>query len=213
MSWTKRIGERALLYLPLIFMGTLALGTYWLVRTSPAIQEVGSDAPSPQGPDYFLEKFVMRSFDAQGRLRTEVAGDTAIHYPDRKAITIDNVRIKSADSAGRTSMATAQRGVTDDAQTQVELVGQARVVRDAFVDVKGQPQERAEYRSEYLLAHLKDEIVSSNQPVELVRSGGDRFTADALRYDNNARTLQLDGRVRGTLVPRSSGTPSKSGKP
>ena len=213
MSWTHRIGERALLYLPLIFMGTLALGTYWLVRTAPAIQEAGGNAPAPQGPDYFLEQFVMRSFDAKGQLRTEVAGDKATHFPDKKAIAIDNIRIKSADSAGRTSTATAQRGITDDAQTQVELRGQARVVREAHVDAKGQPQERAEYRSEYLLAHLKDEIVSSDQPVELVRSGGDRFTADALRYDNTARTLQLDGRVRGTLVPRSNGTALKAGKP
>ena len=213
MSWSKRIGERVLLYLPLIFMGTLALGTYWLVRTSPAIQEAGGGAQTLQGPDYFLDQFVMRSFDAKGQLRTEVAGDKATHYPDKKAIAIDNIRIKSVDTAGRISTASALKGLTDDAQTQVELTGQAQVVREAHVDAKGQAQERAEYRSEYLLAHLKDEIVSSNQPVELVRSGGDRFTADALRYDNGARTLQLDGRVRGTLVPRSNGAPSKSGKP
>jgi lipopolysaccharide export system protein LptC len=213
MSWSKRIGERVLLYLPLIFMGTLALGTYWLVRTTPAIQAAVDDAQAPPGPDYFLDKFVMRSFDAKGLLRTEVAGDKATHYPDKKAIAIDNIRIKSVDTAGRISTASALKGLTDDAQTQVELTGRAQVVREAHVDAKGQSQERAEYRSEYLLAHLKDEIVSSDQPVELMRSGGDRFTADALRYDNTARTLQLDGRVRGTLVPRSSGTPSKSGKP
>jgi lipopolysaccharide export system protein LptC len=146
-------------------------------------------------------------------LRTEVAGDKATHYPDKKTISIDNIRIKSVDMAGRVSTASALKGLTDDAQTQVELTGRAQVVREARVDAKGHSQERAEYRGEYLLAHLKDEIVSSNQPVELVRSGGDRFTADAMRYDNTARTLQLDGRVRGTLVPRSSGAPSKTGKP
>ncbi len=213
MTWSKRIGERVLLYLPLIFMGTLALGTYWLVRTSPDIQDAAGEASPAQGPDYFLENFVMRSFDVHGQLRTEVAGDKATHYPDKKSVSIDNIRIKSVDSVGRVSNASALRGVTDDAQTQVELMGQARVVREAYTDTKGQQQERAEYRSEYLLAHLKDEIVSSNRPVELMRGGGDWFTADALRYDNAARTLQMDGRVRGTLVARKDSAASTSGKP
>lgn len=211
--WTRQLGERALLYLPLIFMGSLALGTYWLVRTTPSVQEAAGPSVAAQGPDYTLQGFVMRSFDAQGQLRTEVAGDKASHFPDRKAIAIDNIRIKNVNSAGRLSTATARQGVTDDAQTQVELQGQAMVVREAFTDAKGQTQERAEYRSEYLLAHLKNEIVSSNQPVQLLRSGGDTFTADALHYDNGSRTLQLQGRVRGTLVPRVATAPNKNTKP
>lgn len=207
--WTRQLGERALLYLPLIFMGSLALGTYWLVRTTPAVQDSAGKSEAPQGPDYTLQGFVMRSFDAQGKLRTEVAGDQATHFPDSKTIAIDNIRIQTVDSAGRRSTASARQGVTDDAQTQVELRGQARVVREASTDAKGQTQERAEYRSEYLLTHLKDEIVSSNQPVQLLRSGGDTFTADALHYDKGSRTLQLQGRVRGTLVPRTATTANK----
>lgn len=191
-------------------MGSLALGTYWLVRTSPSMQGAAGPSAPPQGPDYTLQGFVMRSFDAHGQLRTEVAGDTATHFPDKKTIAIDNIRIKNVDSAGRVSTASALQGVADDAQTQVELQGQALVVREAFTDTKGQAQERAEYRSEYLLAHLKDETVSSNQPVQLLRSGGDTFTADTLHYDNGNRTLQLQGRVRGTLVPRTTTAPNKA---
>lgn len=209
----RQIGERTLLYLPLIFMGCLALGTYWLVRTAPAVQESAGPGTAPPGPDYFLHDFVMRSFDAQGRLRSEVVGDKATHFPDTKSIAIDGIRIQSLDSAGRVSTATARLGVADDAQTQVELQGQARVVREAFTDAKGQTQERAEYRGEYLLAHLKNEIVSSNQPVQLLRGGGDSFTADALHYDNGSRTLQLQGRVRGTLVPRTATAPNKASQP
>ncbi len=211
--WTRQLGEYVLLYLPLIFMGSLALGTYWLVRTAPAVQHASGPSAAPQGPDYTLQGFVMRSFDAHGKLRTEVAGDKATHFPDKKTIAIDNIRIQNVNSSGRVSTATARQGVTDDAQTQVELQGQARVVREAFTDAKGHAQERAEYRSEYLLAHLKDEVISSNQPVQLLRSGGDTFTADALHYDNGSRTLQLQGRVRGTLVPRATTPPNKSSPP
>lgn len=211
--WTRQLGERVLLSLPLIFMGSLALGTYWLVRTSPSVQDATTPRVAPKGPDYTLQGFVMRSFDARGQLRSEVTGDKATHFPDRKAIAIDNIRIKNVDSAGRVSIATARQGVTDDAQTQVELQGQAQVVRESFADVQGKTQERLEYRSEYLLAHLKDEIVSSNQPVQLLRSGGDTLTADTMHYDNSSRILQLQGRVRATLVPRTAATANKATKP
>jgi hypothetical protein len=40
----------------------------------------------------------------------------------------------------------------------------------------------------------------------MVRGNGDRFTADSMVYDNLDRVLELKGRVRGTLEPRSKGT-------
>ncbi len=42
--------------------------------------------------------------------------------------------------------------------------------------------------------------VRPNKPVELLR-GSDRFTADSMDFDNVDQVLQLQGRVRGTLVP------------
>lgn len=44
----------------------------------------------------------------------------------------------------------------------------------------------------------------SNRPVQLTR-GNDRFTADTMEYDNLDQVLQLNGRVRGVLMP----TPAK----
>jgi lipopolysaccharide export system protein LptC len=49
---------------------------------------------------------------------------------------------------------------------------------------------------------MKTERLKSHKPVELQR-GQDRFTADALDFDNVAQVLQLEGRVHGTLVPTS----------
>ena len=40
----------------------------------------------------------------------------------------------------------------------------------------------------------------SNRPVQLTR-GNDRFTADTMEYDNLDQVLQLNGRVRGVLMP------------
>ena len=42
----------------------------------------------------------------------------------------------------------------------------------------------------------------SPQPLQLTQ-GQDQFTADSMEFDNLAQVMQLTGRVRGTLVPRS----------
>jgi lipopolysaccharide export system protein LptC len=57
-----------------------------------------------------------------------------------------------------------------------------------------------QYRSEFLHAFMNTERIKSHKPVELLR-GKDSFSADSMDFDNAAQVLQLDGRVRGTLVP------------
>lgn len=206
MKVLVRLWERVLLYLPLLFMGGLALGTYWLVRTSPSVDAGGGVATPATGPDYYLEGFVLRAFDADGKLRTEVRGDKATHYPDNQRISVDKISIRSVDRAGQWTNARADRGFTDDAQTYMELRGDARVVREGSPSVKKSTPQRIEYRGEHLLIHFEEDVVRSSEPVELLRGNGDRFRADSLLYDNQTQTLQLQGRVRGTLVPHTTPT-------
>lgn len=205
MSFYKSVWERFLLYLPLVVMGLLALGTYWLVRSAPEADGPTLVRPVSHEPDYFMDRFSLRTFDATGHLRTEVFGEKARHYPDTQWLEIDAIRIRSFDAQGRLTTATANRGLTNEDSSQVQLIGNAVVVREADAG----PQQaaaapRMEYRGEFLHAFMTTEQVKSHKPVEL-RRGKDRFTADSLDYDNAAQVLELRGRVRGTLVP---GTPS-----
>jgi lipopolysaccharide export system protein LptC len=90
--------------------------------------------------------------------------------------------------------------------SEVQLIGNAIVVREAEVasaanSAKGiLPAPRMEYRSEFLHAFMTTERLKSHKPVILTR-GIDRFTADALDFDNIDQVLTLHGRVRGTLTP------------
>ena len=195
--------ERFLLYLPLIFMGTLALVTYWLVRTSPATSGPAAQRVESHAPDYFMEGFSVRTFDVTGRVRSEVWGDKARHYPDTKLVEIDAIRIRSFDDQGRLTTATANRGVTNEDASEVQLMGNAVIVREAQTAGGEKATPRMEYRSDFLHAFMKTERVQSNKPVELTR-GKDHFSADSLDFDNLSHTLQLQGRVRGTLVPQGS---------
>lgn len=200
MSFYKNIWERFLLYLPLAVMGLLALGTYWLVRVTPEAAGPVSERAASHDPDYFMQGFSVRTFDATGRIRTEVFGDKAHHYPDTLWMEIDGIRIRSFDTQGRVTTATANRGLTNEDNSEVQLLGNAVVVREAEVSKRANAAPRMEYRGEFLHAFMTTEKVKSHKPVELLR-GEDRFTAESLDFDNVEQVLELHGRVRGTLVP------------
>ncbi len=189
-----------MLYLPLAVMGILALGTYWLVRSTPDIGGPALARALTHEPDYFMQGFSVKTFDAMGRIRSEVVGEKARYYPDTKWVEIDNIRIRSFDERGRLTIATAKQGLTNEGSTEVQLLGNAVVVREADQGDPNGVAPRMEYRGEFLHAFLTTEKVKSHKPVELLR-GSDRFTADNLDFDNVEQVLQLRGRVRGVLVP------------
>ena len=192
--------DRSLLYFPLVSMGVLALGTYWLVRSTPPSGGAVVERVVQHEPDYFMENFSVRTFDGTGRLRTEVVGAKARHYPDTKWLEIDNIRVRSFDELGRVTTATAQRGLTNEDSSEVQLMGEAKVVREADPGETANPAPRMEFRSEFLHAFMLTERVVSHLPVEFLR-GADRFSADRLDFDNVEQVLLLTGRVRATLLP------------
>lgn len=200
MNFLKELWDRFLLYLPLALLALLALATYWLVRTVPPSADAAEQAVQGHEPDYFMSGFSVRTFDAAGRLRTEVLGDKARHFPDTKLLEIDGIRVRSFDAQGRLTTASAQQGVTNEDTSELQLMGNAVVVREAQTDTSGKTTPRLEYRGEFLHAFMRTEKIRSHKPVELAR-GNDRFSADTLDFDNVEQVLQLQGRVRGTLVP------------
>ena len=187
--------------LPVVLMGLLALGTWWLVRNAPMPQLPAVERPLAHQPDYFMKGFSVKSFDAGGRLQSEVQGDVARHYPDTDTLEIDRARMRSVTPQGRVTVATADRALTNADGSEVQLFGNAIVTREPLAAQAGAPaQPRLEFRSEFLHAYTNTERVHSDKPVTLTR-GNDRFTADGMDYDNLDQVLQLRGRVRGILQP------------
>ena len=196
--------DRFLLYLPLACMAVLALGTYWMVRSEPPADVPSAPHAQTHQPDYFMDGFVVKTFDAGGRMRSEVIGDKVRHYQDTQWMEIDSIRIRSSDDKGHLTTATADRGLANEDGSEVQLMGHAVVVREPGPDKKGKPSAPMQYRSEFLHAFMDTERLRSNKPVELQR-GSDLFTADRMDFDNAEQLMQLSGRVHGTLVP----TPQK----
>ena len=67
----------------------------------------------------------------------------------------------------------------------------------------GKATPQLEFRGDFLHAYVDTERVTSNKPVTLIR-GTDRFTADTLDYDNLSGVANLNGRVRGVLIPSAA---------
>jgi lipopolysaccharide export system protein LptC len=203
--WRKalRLWDHVSIYLPLLLMGSLALGTYWLVRNSPVFSAPETAKEAKHETDYFMRKFTIKTFDETGRLKSEIYGVEARHYPDTDTLEIDAPRIRSISDAGRLVVSTGNRALSNGDGSEVQLMGNARVVREATKDAAGNDLPRMEFQGEFLHAYVNDERVKSHKPVVLIR-GSDQFTGDTFAYDNLTGVANLNGRVKGLLVPRAT---------
>lgn len=199
MSRLRDWFDRLTLYFPVLLMGLLALATYWLVRSTPGLEPRAPAAPVQHLPDYFMHQFSVKTFGSAGQLKSEVTGREGRHFPDTDTLEIDQVHIRSFDADGLLTTATARQALANSDASEVQLIGQALVEREASRDKSGKKQASMVFRGEFLHAFMDTDRIKSHRPVELTR-GSDRFTANSMDYDHRKGILLLTGRVRGHLV-------------
>jgi lipopolysaccharide export system protein LptC len=195
MPWPLRLRECVLSYLPLLLMALLALATWWLVKSTPNAPASGSELPLRHVPDYTMQGFKLQRFTPQGALRVQIEGTQMRHYPDNDTFEVDEVRIRSLSEDGTVLRATARRALSDGKGTQVQLVGNAVVVREAQ---DGQPP--LEIRSELLQFFTDTERVVTDQPVQMLQGSND-LRAAGVDYDHRRGFAQLTGPMRARLDP------------
>ncbi len=197
MNFFRRLWDRLSAYLPLILMALLASASWWLVRSMPELLTPPHNKTVRQDPDYRLTHFSVQSFDKSGRLTREVSGDKAQHYPATETLNIDQIRIYAENETGATMTAKATHGVATDDGTKVTLTGDVRAIRHAHGT-----HIQMELAGERLLALPDEDRLVSSDPIRLTR-GQDVFTAESLDFNSNTGQYQLQGRVRGTLMPKT----------
>lgn len=199
----RRAWDRLAVYLPILLMGFMAMTTYWLVRHTPVTGEMELESDPRHVPDYFMRDFSVKVFGADGKLKSEMVGVEGRHYPDTDTLEIDQPRMRIISPEGRLTTAVAKRGLINADGTQAQLFDKAVVVREATINKQGVAVPRTELQSDFLHLFANSEEVRSHLPVVLVRGTGDRFSGDGMDYDNLDRVMKLNGRVRGTLLPRN----------
>jgi lipopolysaccharide export system protein LptC len=181
-------------YLPLLLMAVLALGTWWLVKNTPLLDDARTAAPVRHEPDYTMNQFMVQRFAAGGAMRVQIEGDVLRHYPDTDTIEVDNPRIRAYGADGRITNATALHAISNRDGTEVQLRGNAHVVREATAK-----DAAIDFRGEFLDCSQNTERVRSPLPV-VVTQGGSELRADAMDYDNLSGVLDLKGHVRAVLA-------------
>lgn len=191
----RRSWESLSLYLPVLLMAVLALGSWWLVRNAPSATPSAADRPASQLPDYTMMQFMVKDFDVGGRMQSEIRGDRADHFPHTDTMEIVNVDMRSFAPDGSQTKATANKGISNSDGSEVQLWGNAVVVRQPLP-----PKSPMQFDGEFLHAWTQEERVRSHLPVVLTQ-GKNKFTANQLDYDNVSRVVEMQGRVRSLLEP------------
>lgn len=189
------------LYLPIVMMAILALGSWWLARNTPDAVQAAPERVQRQDPDYYLTRFSVKNFDPQGSLMSEVFGEKARHFPGTDILEIDQARFRSNRGA-RITTGQSDRAYSNGDGSEVQLVGNAVVVRQPSVDPQGRELPRIEIRGDFLHAFLRTEEIKSHQPVTILR-GADQFNGDRMLFNKIDSIVQLDGRVRVRLESKA----------
>jgi lipopolysaccharide export system protein LptC len=198
LPWHHRLRELLVTYLPALLMLLLALGTWWLVKSTPPADEPrAADAPRSE-PDYTMNDFVVERFDKDGRLKLRLQGNELRHYADRDLIEVDRARVRAVSAEGRVTLARALRAVANADGSELQLIGDARV------DSTGPRGEPVQFRGEFLHVFVNTQRVRSHLPVVVTRDGSE-FRAAGMEYDHLSGMLQLQGKMRATLLPGSGG--------
>jgi lipopolysaccharide export system protein LptC len=187
------------LYLPIVMLLLLALGSWWLARNTPEAAQASPQLPQRQDPDYYLTRFSVKNFDPQGQLVSEILGEKARHFPITDLLEIEGARFRSSRGS-RVTTGQSDRAYSNADGSELQLVGNARVVQEPLRDAQGRELPRLEIRSDFLHAFLRTEQIKSDQPVTIMR-GADQFNGDRLLFNKIDGVVQLDGRVRVLLNP------------
>jgi lipopolysaccharide export system protein LptC len=198
----RRVLDRLAVYLPLVLMGLMAMTSYWLLRNTPKLSDTEVEAAPRHEPDYYMRDFSVKVFEPDGRLKSVIVGAEGRHYPDTDTLEIDQPRIRIMGAEGKVTTASAVRGLINADGSEAQLFEKAVVVREAAVNAQGVSTPRSELQSDFLHFFANTEQVKSHLPVVMIRGSGDRFTGDGMGFDNLARTVEINGRVRGVLQPR-----------
>lgn len=172
-------------------LSALAAFTWWIAKKSDTAPVQHSQKLNDSAPDFVLNGFALKEFNAQGQLQSIVRGKVLMHFPLAKTVTMQAVQVNWDDVNGIAHQAMADQAVGDDATTRIELSGRVNVQR---LD----QQSPAQFLSERLVIFPQTKQLQSNQPVEL-RQGNAQLIAQSFEYDHQTAMVTFKGGVKGEI--------------
>jgi lipopolysaccharide export system protein LptC len=181
-----------------IILLTIVVGTsYWYSRTMRVPR--AAPPPTPGTPDFVVERVVITQFDVHGLARNKLFAERLTHYEENDNVELANPHLVSLRPDQPQLDVRALRARVENAGEKVHLLGSVQLTRAA---AQGEPPLRLS--TEYLLALPDLDRFSTDKPVEMER-GPSTINAQAMTYDNIARTVDFQGDVRANFVAKPDG--------
>ncbi len=192
---TPRFYDRLAAGLSMTLLLGLAAGTYFLAQISLRDATPVSARPVAHEPDYFVEDLVFTRINAKGAPAFRVSATRMLHYPDDQSSTFESPVLVSLDPDNPRITLRADRGRTTAEGEETVLTGNVVMVRAAAAS-----EPEMTIRTESATVFSETEIARTDLPVRIER-GDSVLTGIGMEFNNAARSLRVDSRVKLTWQP------------
>jgi len=195
LGWRNRL-ETLVAFLPMVLLAILLWGSVWLVRNAPKAVSGPVVAKTSHEPDYFANNFTLKTYSLQGELKSFLQGKSSLHFPDTLTNLIEQPVVHSISRSGRLTTAVANRSLSNEDGSEIQLFGQAVVYKQGL----GTQDPAMTLRSEFIHFFANTDSLVTYAPVKIER-GENRFQGNGLKADNLNQRFLLQGQVKALLVP------------
>lgn len=185
-------------FLPILLMGLLTLGTYWMVQiTSPDTYDA---QPKRHVPAYIMDQIVVTTLGPQGGTLYRIVGDKLTNYEDDSSSEIDFPIARRFNPGKPATTVRSDKGYLDGDLTVLDLVGNATLLRPPQPATPNQAgSARMFMSSSKFTVLLNEDIVKTNQPVTLEQGLSVMNSQDGAIFDNINQRLIMTGQVKGRI--------------
>ena len=182
--------------LPLLLLTLLVALTFWLDQASH-VDDPRNDGKGRHDPDFVVDSFTVRRYDAEGHLQHLLTARKMLHYTDDDSTEVSGPALSYFGSGRRTDIA-APRAWLGPEGKELRLLDDVHVVQQATATEPATLLTTTE-----LLVYPDDELARSDKPVTIAQ-GSSVITGSGLEADNKLQLFKLLGRAHAVIyrVPK-----------
>lgn len=186
--------ERWSTVFPLALLAMLAGLTLWLDQiVQPSI--TARDGSTRHDPDYIVDNLSAVRLGLDGAPRHRVEAKRMVHYPDDDTTHLEAPRYASFAGQRPEITIVSNTALVSREGGTIDFNGNVRTVRAAT-----DRQSELVLTTEHLRVIPDDHIAYTDAEVT-IEDANTKLTAVGLELNDQAKTVQLKSRVRGTYVP------------
>ena len=201
------IGRTLLRLMPLILMGTLTLGTFWLVQKVTPPEKSSLERVRLHEPDYTITNGALTALNEMGNTKYRILGNKVIHYDDDASIDILTPRIRLFQLDKAPVTVKSDTGHLDGDLTILDLIDNASIFRPAQAATSSQAATlRMLASSTYFKVLINDDIIETNKPITLEQGISIMQSTEGGKFNNIEQSMTLLGQVKGRIerAPRGN---------